>query len=271
VNPGFSAETDEREQATRGELRRRKLDRYAVEEPEAPGAVAAAATNARVVEGNLVLKQGEALAPSGFQPADPGTSPAEQLEHYERGLTQARIELEQATEQWVETAGQILKAIRESELFVERGYTSLDEYTKARWEFSASYANRLIRAVPVIQALHGVTHRELKERQLRPLIAVAEAYGADGVRKVWDTALQRGRTSGAGLEEAIRVLGMSNAETPAPVPAPRQVAPVAVVQRAWQQFGGSLRSAAEEDPDEVRRIVGELKELIEVVEKGLPQ
>lgn len=259
VSPGFSAEADELEFETRGEMRRRKLARQrgGDEVDEQPGSEVDAV--ARPLEPTAVVKSTGAT----FSLALDGTD-MERLAHYERILADAQVEREKAEEQWVLTAGQVLREVRTG-LFRERGFSDFDTYLQERWGFQKAYATRLIQAVPVIEALQSIAHRELKERQMRALVGVCEQHGPQAVREVWHAAAERGRVSGAGLEEAARALGYQASEPSAPTP---PAAPALRLQAAWQRFDSSLRLAAAKDPGEARRMIGELRTLLDDIEQS---
>lgn len=286
VDPGFSADADERERLTRGQLRQRKLAQQEAErEPEpAPSAQEQVRSGGPGVadlvsvvpaQPTAVYKLGES---PDFVPAISGT-PSERLAHYERTIGEAHMAAEAAVqaahEHWVLTAGQALREIRDEKLFTQAGYASFDEYVQARWGFQKQHASRLIQSVPVVQALRGVVRVQLKERQVRALVPVVREHGADAVRKVWQEAERRRRTSGAGLEEAARWLGFAakeHEETPE-LPAQKN-APASMdrLQRAFRYLNrDAFRTAATENPAEVRRIVADLRELLDSIENELPQ
>jgi hypothetical protein len=187
--------------------------------------------------------------------------------------------LQAAHEQWVLVAGQALREVRDGRLFTHAGHESFDGYVQARWNIQRAHAYRLIDAVPVVRALAGTVRTELKERQMRALVPVGRKYGDQAVRDVWAEADRRGRTSGAGLEEIANILGygepiveataQAQALATAVVPSPRRDS-VALLRRAWSRFDArTIREAAGQDPDEVRRIVAELRGVLDEVEADL--
>jgi hypothetical protein len=226
-----------------------------------------------VTEPTSVVKAGEAAV---FQRIESGTQ-REKLAHYERTIGEAhsfvQAQLQAAHEHWVLAAGQSLQEIRDGQLY-KSGYSSFEAYVQDRWKMQRAHAYRLISAVPVVRALVGVTRTELQERQMRALVPVAQQHGEHAVREVWEEAERRQRTSGAGLEEVRKFLGFDvdgAEEGGEPEQAPqRSVASVAILQRAWKQLDAdTFRSAAQENPTEARRIVSELRELLDTVEKDM--
>jgi hypothetical protein len=277
LSPGFSADDDPT--VTRAQLRQRKLDR--LRSSQAADGATTAAEIAEVLaarEPTTVVKQSERLE---FRRASAAAEPEEQLRHYERTIGDAQTAvqgmLQAAHEQWVLVAGQALREVRDGRLFTHAGHETFDGYVQARWNIQRAHAYRLIDAVPVVRALAGTVRTELKERQMRALVPVGRKFGDQAVRDVWAEAERRGRTSGAGLEEIAGILGYgepiaestAQASGTAVVPSPRRDS-VAVLRRAWSQFDArTIREAAGQDPDEVRRIVAELRGVLDEVEAHL--
>ncbi|MYW02972.1 hypothetical protein [Streptomyces sp. SID3343] len=277
LSPGFSADDDST--VTRAQLRQRKIDR--LRSSQAADGATTAAEIAEVLaarEPTTVVKQSERLE---FRRASATADPEEQLRHYERTIGDAQTAvqgmLQAAHEQWVLVAGQALREVRDGRLFTHAGHESFDGYVQARWNIQRAHAYRLIDALPVVRALAGTVRNELKERQMRALVPVGRKFGDQAVRDVWAEAERRGRTSGAGLEEIAGILGYGEplvepaAQTSATavVPSPRRDS-VAVLRRAWSQFDArTIREAAGQDPDEVRRIVAELRGVLDEVEVHL--
>jgi hypothetical protein len=68
------------------------------------------------------------------------------LEDCERHITTV-------TMQWLLAVGYALEAIREHELFKDKGYTSFTAYIKAEHPWHPSYVSRVIADIPVVEAL----------------------------------------------------------------------------------------------------------------------
>lgn len=270
VSAGFSA--DDEPTLTRAELRERKLQRIrASQVPDDTDNDETTAVPATVVtEPSAVIRREERLE---FRVADADADPADQLRHYERTIGDAQTAVQAmllaAHEQWILVAGQALREVRDGRLFTHAGHDTFEAYVQARWDMQRAHAYRLIDAVPVVRALTGTVRSELKERQMRALVPVGRQHGDQAVRDVWDEAERRGRTSGAGLEEVAAALGYIPASTPPADSAPRDS--VAILRRAWSRLDAqTIREAAGQDPDEVRRIVTDVRSLLDEIEAHLP-
>jgi hypothetical protein len=138
--------------------------------------------------------------------------PKERLAHYARGIAQAemaaRANEQRVKQQKIIVQGQNFLAIKEESLWETVGLPDFDALMKARFGFGKNYANKIIRAVPVVMALESVTSMELVEKHLRPLCPVYESFGADAVRQVWSEA-SRKKITQKNLQEAAAFLGFA--------------------------------------------------------------
>ncbi|MFG1620177.1 hypothetical protein ACGFI3_46150 [Nonomuraea wenchangensis] len=126
------------------------------------------------------------------------------LEDCERHITTV-------TMQWLLAVGRALQAIREHELFKEKGYTSFTAYIKAEHPWHPSYVSRVIADIPVVEALaeHGVD-RDVNEGQATAVRPVLEEYGREALYEVWDST--QGKKSAAALVRVARAKGYLPAE-----------------------------------------------------------
>jgi hypothetical protein len=170
------------------------------------------------------------------------------LEDCERHITTV-------TMQWLLAVGRALEAIREHELFQEKGYTSFTAYIKAEHPWHPSYVSRVIADIPVVEALaeHGVD-RDLNEGQATAIRPVLETHGRDALYEVWDAT--QGKKSAAALVRVARskgYLALEEADDD-------DTAPDAAGSRNLTRFrqltelvstgeGRHLIEAAKEDPD----------------------
>ncbi|MGW4410945.1 hypothetical protein ACWEJ6_43410 [Nonomuraea sp. NPDC004702] len=110
------------------------------------------------------------------------------------------------TTQWLLAIGRALAAIRDYELFREKGFTSFTAYIKAEHPWHPTYVSRVIAGIPVVEALaeHGVD-RDLNEGQVTAMRPVLEAHGRDALFEVWDSTV--GKRSAAALVRVARAKG----------------------------------------------------------------
>ncbi|MET9290702.1 hypothetical protein [Streptomyces sp. NPDC003077] len=152
----------------------------------------------------------------GFVPmptfSEPTTEdPRERLEHYARGVVAAeyasRANVQRAKQQKIIVQGQYLLAMKREQLWHVLGLPGFDALVKQRFNYGKNYANKIIRAMPVVKALESVTSMELAEKHLRPLAPVQEKHGDEAVRATWDEALRKGKITEKSLREAAYFLG----------------------------------------------------------------
>ncbi|MEU5869571.1 hypothetical protein ABZ815_51000 [Nonomuraea sp. NPDC047529] len=158
------------------------------------------------------------------------------------------------TTQWLLAIGRALAAIRDHELFQQKGYTSFTAYIKAEHPWHPSYVSRVIADIPVVEALaeHGVD-RDLNEGQATAVRPVLESHGRDALFEVWDST--EGKRSAAALVRVARAKGYLPPEA-ASEPG-REEGTYSKNLAQFRQFaelvssgeGRRLIEAAKEDPD----------------------
>nr|BEK71513.1 hypothetical protein KPHV_87400 [Kitasatospora purpeofusca] len=137
--------------------------------------------------------------------------PKERLQHYLRGIGQveyaAKSNEQRIQQQRLLILGEYIRAMKEERSWEVAGYKTLGDMLFENFRIKKDYANKVLRAVPVVRALELVTSMELKERQLRVLVPVQATHGDAAVREVWAEAARRGKLTEATLEQAVRFLG----------------------------------------------------------------
>ncbi|WP_439681597.1 hypothetical protein [Embleya sp. MST-111070] len=137
--------------------------------------------------------------------------PSERLEQYLQGIGQveyaAKSNEQRVQQQRLLTLGQYILGMKEERIWEAGGYETLGDLLLENFGIRKDYANKVVRALPVIRALEDVTTVDLKERQLRVLVPVHAVHGDEGVRKVWDEASRRGKFTQRTLEQAVSFLG----------------------------------------------------------------
>ncbi|MEV4079171.1 hypothetical protein AB0J43_02610 [Nonomuraea fuscirosea] len=211
-----------------------------------------------------------------FAPAAEDADPETAFAHYEATISRARAKvakvLTKAERYWRLTAGPALKEIRDNQLYKAAGFGTFERYVDERWDMSRPRAYQLIDSVRAMQALEDVTDEVPNERQLRAILPVVDDHGKEAAGRVWALAEERGRTSGAGLEQAARDLGFRPA-----LEAPTKEEPK--VEAVWPRYEPmfralgdlrGLRRVATETPERARELAARLRQAAEELEADLP-
>ncbi|MET7814270.1 hypothetical protein ABZT26_25905 [Streptomyces sp. NPDC005395] len=209
-------------------------------------------------------------------PPSADLAPAQQLAYYEDILSGANRNLglvvDLAKREWVRYVGWSLGPVRDKELWnqdPDREFKNFDAYCHEQWGFSGDYANKQIRALPVINVLRDVTAKELKEGPLRVLVRVYSSHGDQAVLDTWYRAeTEYQSTAATKLEQAARDLGFIKAgekteaddeteKDPAIAPklTPKERA------EAWLKPLGD--SVATEDPKDLAATLREVRRLVD--------
>lgn len=101
--------------------------------------------------------------------------------------------------------GVLLGYIREGKKWETAGYTSWPEYLRIRWNWTASYGNRLILIGPVIQGLAPYADKEINAGQGHAIAPVWYDVSHEAAIKVWQST--PGRRSAAALEKTAIEMG----------------------------------------------------------------
>ncbi|MFD7616056.1 hypothetical protein [Streptomyces sp. NPDC059802] len=168
--------------------------------------------------------------------AEPSSEdPKERLEHYLRGIGQVEYAAK-STEQRVQqqrllVLGEYIQAMKDERAWEVGGYTTLGDLLFEQFGIRKDYANKVVRAVPVVRALEKVTTMDLKERQLRVLVPIQRDHGDEAVQKVWEEASRRGKLTEKTLEAAAKFLGFG-------VPVPTEAKVVKAAAKASEPDAG---------------------------------
>lgn len=142
--------------------------------------------------------------------------PKERLDHYLQGIGQveyaAKSNEQRVQQQRLLTLGEYIQAMKEERVWEAGGYDTLGDLLFEHFRIRKDYANKVVRAMPVVRALASVTTMDLKERQLRVLVPVQKDHGDEAVRKVWEEASRRGKLTEKTLEQAAKFLGFGSPE-----------------------------------------------------------
>ncbi|MET7339147.1 hypothetical protein [Nonomuraea sp. NPDC005650] len=108
--------------------------------------------------------------------------------------------------------GMLLGYIREGRKWETAGYKSWPEYLRIRWDWTASYGNRLILIAPVIHGLAPYSDKEINPGQGHAIAPVWHDVSHDAAIEVWKAT--PGRKSAAALEKTAIEMGylQSNAK-----------------------------------------------------------
>ncbi|MFI7455450.1 hypothetical protein ACIBQX_48885 [Nonomuraea sp. NPDC049714] len=101
--------------------------------------------------------------------------------------------------------GVLLGYIRDGKKWEPSGYKSWPEYLRIRWNWTASYGNRLILIGPVIQGLAQYSDKEISAGQGHAIAPVWYDVSHDAAIEVWKAT--PGRKSAAALEKTAIDLG----------------------------------------------------------------
>jgi len=190
-------------------------------------------------------------------------------------------------------AGKALQVIRDARLY--RGtHATFEEYVEDRWQMKSSHAYRLIQAWPLAEILSPIGDKIINESQIRELIPLATRHGEEAATTVYQTVVEADgvRVTAAVLKGAISALPADRFD---PAEATEQIRAY-LAQHADGQDppeparggtsttfaaeAGKLRAilqrvvkrdlaqtAASEDPGEVKKVVTELRALLDEIEQ----
>jgi hypothetical protein len=187
-------------------------------------------------------------------------------------------------------AGKALQVIRDARLYRET-HATFEDYVEQRWDMSRPQAYRLIDAWPLAERLSPMGDK-LNERQVRELLPLAGRHGQDAAVTVYRTiaetegvqvtaALVHGAVSilpgghfdPAEAAQQIRAYlagGEAAHQPPAPNPVETFTAEAARLLRVLHRVAdrGTLKAAAHEDPETVRKVIADMRALLDEIEKG---
>ncbi|MGW1076295.1 hypothetical protein [Streptomyces sp. NPDC002537] len=203
--------------------------------------------------------------------------PKERLDHYARGVAAveyaARANEQATNQQRVIIQGLYFLAIKKEQLWEAAGLPSFDALVQERFGFSGDYANKQIRAMPVVRALKEATTMELKEKHLRALVPVHKKHGDEAVRKTWTEALRKGKVTEKSLKEAAYFLGYGEplekkARSSRGQQSLQKAEGTERIQKAAAVFG-SIRALMQQDEELARQEAIKLWNMVEELRREL--
>jgi hypothetical protein len=212
------------------------------------------------------------LPPVALFPPPESSDPAERLAHCTEAIRRADRQTELATEritqQYLLWVGEPYRIVRDEDLFLLEGYPTFDAWGQALNGHSGDYMNKVIRIAPVVRALASVTRRQLKERPLRPLVAIQRDHGDEAVRECWLAAGAAGDLTERGLRAAAVRCGYTLPVDPAPEPTEippqqQQLEPSHILHLA------KLRHLAADNPGQALELCRQLQDELARLEQDL--
>jgi hypothetical protein len=182
-------------------------------------------------------------------------------------LDECEQHISRVTTQYLIGVGRALAAIRDHQLYKQRGYTSFGDYLAAEQPWKPPYVSRIISALPVVEALarHGA-ERDVNEAQATALRPVLETHGEDALFEVWDATV--GKRSAAALVRVARARGYLPPVDDTDQPA--QPAALARVSAALRQMSLPLmRSIALQYPEVAADVADRLEEIAREIRADL--
>jgi hypothetical protein len=187
-------------------------------------------------------------------------------------------------------AGKALQVIRDARLYRDT-HGTFEEYLAERWDMSRAQAYRLIDAWPLAERLSPMGDK-LNERQVRELLPVAGEHGQDAAAVVYQAVAEADgvQVTAALLHDAISVLPpgrfdpaeavaqiraylagtLTSPDPLAPDPVATFAAQAARMLRVLHKAAdlGALRAAASQDPDTVRKVIADMRAVLDEIEQG---
>ena len=145
--------------------------------------------------------------------------------------------------------GVLLGYIRDGKKWEIAGYKSWPEYLRIRWNWTASYGNRLILIGPVIQGLAPHADKEINAGQGHAIAPVWYDVSHDAAIEVWNAT--PGRKSAAALEKTAIEMGYLQPSTTAEESTNTSSSP-------WKRYDDAL--AALDDEEGLRNLVHDAPE-----------
>lgn len=184
-------------------------------------------------------------------------------------------------------AGKALQVIRDARLYRDT-HATFEDYVEQRWDMSRSPAYRLIDAWPLAERLSPMGDK-LNERQVRELLPLANRHGRDAAVTVYRTVAETDgiQVTAALLHGAVSILPADRFDpaeaigqiraylTGNPGNQPRAANPVetfateaAKLLRVLHRVsaGGVLQAALDADPDVVRKVIADMRTLLDAIE-----
>jgi len=185
-------------------------------------------------------------------------------------------------------AGKALQVIRDARLY-RATHATFENYVEDRWDMSRPQAYRLIEAWPLAERLSPMGDK-LNERQVRELLPLAERHGQDAAATVYRTVAEADgvQVTAAVLHHVVGVLpsdhfnpaeavrqiqaylaGTANSQPPPANPVETFTTEAARLLRVLHRVaaGNTIRAARNADPEAVRRVVADLRAVLDEIER----
>jgi len=185
-------------------------------------------------------------------------------------------------------AGKALQVIRDARLY-RQAHATFEDYVEQRWDMSRPQAYRLVDAWPLAERLSPMGDK-LNERQIRELLPLVGRHGQDAAVLVYRTvaetdgvpvtaAIIHGAVSilpadhfdPAEAADQIRAYLAGAPQPPQPAnPVETFTAEAAKLLRVLHRVAdrGTLKAAVHEDPDAVRRVIADMRALLDEIEQS---
>ncbi|HEY3958666.1 MAG TPA: hypothetical protein VGM53_35335 [Streptosporangiaceae bacterium] len=171
-------------------------------------------------------------------------------------------------------------------------FGTFEDYVTQRWDMSRAQAYRLIDAWPLAERLSPMGDK-LNERQIRELLPLAEHHGQDAAVTVYRTIAETDgiQVTAALLHGAVDVLpadhfdpteaaeqirayltsGLPAAHRAVPDPVESFTAEATRLLRQLHRVaaGRAVRAAANADPGAVRKVITDLRAMLDELEQGV--
>lgn len=187
-------------------------------------------------------------------------------------------------------AGKALQVIRDARLYRDT-HATFEAYVAERWDMSRPQAYRLIDAWPLAQRLSPMGDK-LNERQVRELLPLAGRHGQDAAAIVYQAIAEADgvQVTSAILHGAVSILPADRFDAAeaaaqiraylageltapsanAPDPVEAFTAEAGKLLRVLHQAAdrGTFRAAADQDPGAVRKIIADVRAVLDEIEHG---
>ena len=189
-------------------------------------------------------------------------------------------------------AGKALHLIRDARLY-RTTHTTFEDYCQDQWDMTRQQASRLILAWPLAERLSPIGDK-INEAQVRELTPVQARYGDEAAVTVYETIAEIDgvRVTAATIKGAVHVLpdddqfdaakaaeqirayltGATDDQAPPPASATETFTTETTKLRTILRrvvSRDTVRTAAQENPEQVRAVVTELRELLDEIEQGI--
>jgi hypothetical protein len=190
-------------------------------------------------------------------------------------------------------AGKALQVIRDARLY-RNTHATFEDYVEQRWDMSRPQAYRLIDAWPLAESLSPMGDK-LNERQVRELLPLADRHGQDAAVTVYRAVAEADgiQVTAAVLHEVVGILpadhfdpveaveqiraylsgAAANPPRPAANPVETFTAEAAKLLRVLHRVsaGGVLQAALDADPDVVRKVIADMRALLDAIEHNVSE